>query len=146
MASSNNSRLLGAAQKISGLADDRLRKAYARALRESIQLDLDNLQRPRVSSPSLLHDKYGIALDQQLQYGISLTKQEALLYLTSDCGMKIKQSRVNRELTRSSYDKRFRRKCSRLNAKALLFSCAEVQHLLRHEFQLTFPAELEQYT
>jgi len=146
MASSNTSTLLSATEKILALVDDRLKKAYARALRESIQLDLDNLECPRVASPSLLNDKYGIALDQQLEYGISLTKQEALSYLVHDCGMKLKRSRVIRDLTRTSYKRRFRKKCSRLNAKSLLFSCAEVQHLLRHEFQLTFPKELERYT
>ena len=131
-----------AKNRVLAIRDDRLRRTYAKALRESMMLDLNNLARPRVASPRELLDKYGINLDQQRHYGISLTKRDSLRYLSKDCGMMgLKQGRINREITRDRYKRRFGKNPSTLNNKTLLFSCAEIQHLVKHEFQLARPFE-----
>jgi len=132
-----------AVRRVSAVADLRLRRVYMRALSESMALDLDDLDHPRVASPSALLTRHGIAVDQQREYGIAVTKKDCLRYLTLDCGMKgLKQGRINRTLAVKNYRRMFRRRPSRLNRKTLVFSLAEVQHLMQHTFQNGLPSEM----
>jgi len=103
---------------------------------------MNNLNR-RPKKPADIGTDYGVSIDNQVEYNISLTKATAFEFLIA-YGKKIKESTFKKNFSRNSYDVFFGRPVVIYNKK-LVFTYAEVLHMADHEFQLPFPEELKPF-
>lgn len=129
-------------EKIGKLPDLIQQRSFAKALNESIKLDTAKYP-PQPSSAIDIRNEFGISIKLQLDYGISLTKKQAVKFL-NEFGYNIKYIAFNRKYNANTYQIMFKRKPSKLN-NILAFTYAEVLHMVEYEFEIEFPNELKSY-
>jgi hypothetical protein len=112
-----------------------------RALQASVRLDIEH-DPPQPSSPKEIATDVGVTIRVQRQLGICLTKDDAFDFLER-LGVRPKKSSFNRQLTKGSYERFFRRDISSDGGKPYVFTYAEILHLEGIEPLLTLPPVLE---
>ena len=129
--------------KILEIPEDGLRGDYARALWDSIQMDKERTP-PKPRSPQQIAEFHGVNIEDQVEYGVSVTKKGAVEFLTL-YGKRMRRERFYKRVTAESYKSHFGRRVSRLGQKAIVLTYAEVQHITGYGSQMPFPQELKKY-
>lgn len=129
-------------EAILDLVNDDQKKKFSKALRDSINLDMKH-KKPRPASPHEIEESHGISLEDQINCYISLTKIIAMDFLKA-YGKKIKESSFKKKYNKKYYEDFFNREVAIVNRK-LLFTYAELLHMVEYEFKLDFPERLRKF-
>jgi hypothetical protein len=118
--------------------------AFAKALQESITLDVNGGAKPRPASPFDIEQHFGFSLEDQKNYRISLCKKDAQIFL-KEFGKTGLNTGFNKRFTEAKYKSFFNRdRCAKLG-KLLIMTYAEWLHLVNFRFEPDFPPVLDQY-
>lgn len=118
--------------------------AFAKALKESITLDMNGSITPKPASPYDIRQHYGFSLEDQKNYRICLCKKDALTFL-KEFGKTGLNTGFNKRFTEAKYKSVFNRdKCAKVG-KAIILTYAEWLHLVDFRFEPEFPSVLERY-
>ena len=133
-----------ATENLRRLATEDQKIAFAKALKESITLDVNGSITPSPSSPYDITQHYGFSLEDQKNYRISLCKKDAQTFL-KEFGKTGLNTGFNKRFTESKYKIFFKRaKCAKVG-RAIILTYAEWLHLVDFRFEPKFPSVLEAY-
>lgn len=127
------------------LPQKELIRDFVGALNASIKMDIGN-NPPKLMNANDIFDNFGVSIEDQVEAKISLTRRDAFNFLFA-YGKKIKGTKLNRNyLNQNYYSEKFKgREVPRLGKKDLVFTYAEIQHLVGYGTQLELPKALLSY-
>jgi hypothetical protein len=127
------------ANQIASLPDVRTRELFAKALHDSIALDTTrSWPQPMGARDIYLH--YGITPETQRDFRIVISKKGAAEFV-AELRFPHPEQEVAKKLTSRMYTAMFQRR-PEIIGRELIFTYAEVLHLLRLEFPVPLPAGL----
>ncbi len=94
-----------------------------------------------ILSPEQISENFGVNIEDQDDYNISLRKKSASLFLREQGRRSVN---VKTELEASQYEKTFKRKAQKVG-NALLFTYAEILFLTSHKLVVRIPNKLANY-
>ncbi|MBT9310891.1 hypothetical protein [Leptothoe kymatousa] len=123
-----------------GLPTDELKQNFAVAMVMSANLGSLELARP--CHPEQIYKRCRLKLDIQRSYGIILSKDDALEFLTDFCAVDISETSFKRLHTRKTYFEKFNRECLKVGKRRMLCTYAEWLYLHDHTFEPELPRYL----
>jgi hypothetical protein len=133
-----------ATENLQKLTTEDQKIAFARALQESITLDVNGSKPPKPASPYDISQHHGFSLEDQKNYRISLCKKDALIFL-KEFGKTGLNTGFNKRFTEAKYKLFFNRdRCARVG-RAIILTYAEWLHLADFRFEPDFPSVLAEY-